>query len=304
LNQENKPNAFISHSSADKDRFARSFAKNLHEDGIQAWFDEWEIKPGDSLIEKIHEEGIEKCDYFIVILSKNSIDSEWVQDELKTAKVKHIEGECELISLRIDKVPIPTFLKDTKTPLIQNTDDYQQEYGFILAQIFGYDIGPEIGEPPSKDEVQDMVLGGGNDEVENRIEQTQEYVKASFDWRNLIGEILRDLKAKTYSNMEIDEDPSWGRKKTRCEYEIEISNEKYRIKTEVSSGWDADDISELLRNIYPYSSRVILITNQPIHSELKKQLFTEIKKSESDLWIIDTKDEDKIKQDLIDILAQ
>jgi len=41
--------AFISHASEDKQRFVEAFAKRLREKGVDAWYDEWEIHPGDNL---------------------------------------------------------------------------------------------------------------------------------------------------------------------------------------------------------------------------------------------------------------
>lgn len=44
----NTPKAFISHSSVDKE-IAEQLATDLLSKGIDAWFDKWEIIPGDSL---------------------------------------------------------------------------------------------------------------------------------------------------------------------------------------------------------------------------------------------------------------
>ena len=39
---------FVSHSSKDK-RKVRPIAKRLRANGLRVWFDEWEIKPGESI---------------------------------------------------------------------------------------------------------------------------------------------------------------------------------------------------------------------------------------------------------------
>ncbi len=46
---------FLSHNSQDK-YFVRKLKEDLKRDGIVVWFDEDEMKVGDSLIEKISEE--------------------------------------------------------------------------------------------------------------------------------------------------------------------------------------------------------------------------------------------------------
>jgi hypothetical protein len=45
---------FLSHSSEDK-AVVRVIAERLRADGVRVWFDEWEIRPGDSIAAKIEE---------------------------------------------------------------------------------------------------------------------------------------------------------------------------------------------------------------------------------------------------------
>ena len=52
------PKVFISHASEDKQRFVVDFAQRLRANGVDAWLDQWEMKPGDSLVDKIFEEGL------------------------------------------------------------------------------------------------------------------------------------------------------------------------------------------------------------------------------------------------------
>lgn len=49
---------FLSHSAKDKE-VVRPLAERLRKDGVKVWFDEWEIRPGDSEAAKI-EEGQER----------------------------------------------------------------------------------------------------------------------------------------------------------------------------------------------------------------------------------------------------
>ena len=48
---------FLSHSAKDK-AVVRSLAERLRQDGLEMWFDEWVLKPGDSIPAKI-EDGLE-----------------------------------------------------------------------------------------------------------------------------------------------------------------------------------------------------------------------------------------------------
>jgi len=83
------PKVFVSHSAKDSG-FVKQLATDLKDAGIAVWFDQWEIKVGDSIIEKINE-GISSSDYLIVVLSKSSTTSKWVREELSAAKTIEID---------------------------------------------------------------------------------------------------------------------------------------------------------------------------------------------------------------------
>jgi hypothetical protein len=85
--------AFISHNSADKE-FARLVAIQLVEQGIDVWFDEWRVQPGDSITGGI-QSGIAGCDAFILVWSINAQQSNWVDTELRAA-VRRRAGDTSL----------------------------------------------------------------------------------------------------------------------------------------------------------------------------------------------------------------
>lgn len=51
---------------------ARPLAQRLMAEGIEVWFDEWEIGAGDSLKRRM-EQGLEDCSHFVVLLTPTSI---------------------------------------------------------------------------------------------------------------------------------------------------------------------------------------------------------------------------------------
>ena len=102
---------FLSHSSKDK-FFVRNLSDHLRSYGVRVWLDEAEINVGDSLTEKIGK-AMEEADYVGVVLSHNSINSEWVQRELQIALQKEIKGKkVVVLPILIETVEIPPFLKD------------------------------------------------------------------------------------------------------------------------------------------------------------------------------------------------
>ena len=61
--------AFLSHASEDKEDFVEPLARELAEMGVAPWLDIWEIRPGDSLVRKLFEEGLDTVDAVIVVVS-------------------------------------------------------------------------------------------------------------------------------------------------------------------------------------------------------------------------------------------
>src|SRR6266699_3641955 len=96
---------FLSHSSKDK-TVVRELAARLKKDGIRVWFDEWEIKPGDSIPAKI-EEGLEHSRVLAVCMSANAFGSDWTQLEAGTFRFRDpLNKERRFIPLRLDDAPI------------------------------------------------------------------------------------------------------------------------------------------------------------------------------------------------------
>lgn len=142
------PKVFISHASEDKERFVIDFATKLRSRGVDAWVDKWEMLPGDSLIDKIFEEGIKNAQAMIIVLSGNSVQKPWVREELNTGMVKRISGKCKLIPVVIDDCEIPQALLSTVWERIRNLDDYEQELDRITSAIYGHTQKPRLGPPP------------------------------------------------------------------------------------------------------------------------------------------------------------
>ena len=100
-----KFDVFFSHSAKDK-AVVRSIAKRLRADGLRVWFDEWEIKPGDSIPSKI-EEGLERSRVLVLCMSANAFGSEWAQLESQTFRFRDpLNKERRFIPLRLDDTPI------------------------------------------------------------------------------------------------------------------------------------------------------------------------------------------------------
>ena len=142
------PKVFVSHASEDKDRFVVEFARRLREHGVDAWLDQWEMKPGDSLVDKIFEEGLKEALAVIVVLSTISVQKPWVREELNMSVVNRISRGTRLIPVVIDDCEVPESLRSTLWQRIEDIADYEQSLQRILSAIFDVEDKPPIGQRP------------------------------------------------------------------------------------------------------------------------------------------------------------
>lgn len=89
---ERKYDVFISHATEDKNEVVRPLANALKELGLVVWFDEFELKIGDSLRRKI-DKGLANSRFGIVVLSRSFIKKGWTNYELDGIISKSVSGE-------------------------------------------------------------------------------------------------------------------------------------------------------------------------------------------------------------------
>lgn len=82
-----KWDVFISHSSEDKDTIVRELANVLKKLGLNVWYDEFTLKIGDSLTQKI-DEGLIDSNYGIIIISKAFLNKKWTDYEYRSLLTK------------------------------------------------------------------------------------------------------------------------------------------------------------------------------------------------------------------------
>lgn len=116
-----KPLAFISHDSRDKELIARNIAFNLQKMLCPVWYDEYSLKIGDNLRESI-EKGLKECKKCILILSPNFLSNNgWTKKEFDSIFTRELIEEQKLI--------LPVWYKVTKQEVY--------EYSPSLANIYG-----------------------------------------------------------------------------------------------------------------------------------------------------------------------
>jgi len=83
---------FISHASEDKDEVVRPLAEALRNGGLDVWYDEFEMKIGDSLRRKI-DSGLARSRFGVVVLSRAFFGKGWTNYELDGLVTRSVTGE-------------------------------------------------------------------------------------------------------------------------------------------------------------------------------------------------------------------
>ena len=95
---EKEHDVFISHASEDKDEIVRPLYTALAGEGLEVWYDEFSLKIGDSLRQKI-DKGLATSRVGLVVLSPSFIDKGWTNYELDGIVTKAVSGEQILLPI-------------------------------------------------------------------------------------------------------------------------------------------------------------------------------------------------------------
>jgi len=130
---------FVSYAQADK-HVARQVAEALRDAGLPVRIDAWELADGDSLAQRI-EQAIASSDILLVLLSRSSVASQWVQKELGAA----LSGELRDRAITV----IPALLEDCDIPRLLADRQYLDLRGDLPAAIRR--LVEQIGSAPRLD---------------------------------------------------------------------------------------------------------------------------------------------------------
>jgi TIR domain/SIR2-like domain len=102
---------FVSYSRLDR-VVVDKIVVRLKQDGHDVWIDTVQLKPGDNIQQTV-EAGLAQADAMVVVVSRNSLKSKWIQQEFTTIALQQLsKGERRIIPVKIDDSPVPAYLAD------------------------------------------------------------------------------------------------------------------------------------------------------------------------------------------------
>jgi len=143
---------FISHSSTNQS-FAERLYADLQSKGVRCWFAPQDLRIGESIRIGI-DESIRKHDKLLLVLSADSIRSQWVEQEVEAALKKEREhGQTVLFPIRLDDTVMeinsgwPAFVKHTRHigdfRGWKNHDSYQKAFDRLIRDLRTVDSNEE-----------------------------------------------------------------------------------------------------------------------------------------------------------------
>lgn len=128
---------FISHISADKDTVVRPLAARLAEKKLKVWYDEFQIKIGDSIRESL-DKGLANSRFGIIVLSPGFLDRPWTKYELDGLLSKEAEQG--------NKVLLPIWHKITKDDIIEKAPSLVGRFALNTANSTIEEIAEAIAD--------------------------------------------------------------------------------------------------------------------------------------------------------------
>lgn len=125
---------FIAHASEDKEAVARPLANALRDAGLAVWYDEFELRIGDSLRRKI-DSGLANSRFGVVVLSQAFFGKGWPNYELDGLVTRGASGEQTILPIwhNISKARVIEFSPSLADKVARNTATHTVEE--IAAEI-------------------------------------------------------------------------------------------------------------------------------------------------------------------------
>lgn len=102
---------FISYNRNDEE-FVDRLSKALVHHHVPVWRDKWQLGLGDSITNSI-QDAMDKASFVCLVLSKNALQSKWVEREITASLVRELdEKKLSILPLVIDDCKLPLFLRD------------------------------------------------------------------------------------------------------------------------------------------------------------------------------------------------
>lgn len=140
------PHVYLAHATEDKP-LIEPLALYLMANGVDVFFDKWDIKSGESLPQAM-EEGLGRMTHFLVMLTPTSIKKPWVRREVDVGITRLVGGKSRMMPLRVgvEVSELSEFLQTLLCPAFDPASEEDRKV--LVARLHGVSDKPALGPKP------------------------------------------------------------------------------------------------------------------------------------------------------------
>ena len=126
---------FLSHAASDKARFVDSLFQRLCAEGQDVWYDSRELLGGVLVDRTILDQALPSCGVFVVVLSEDSAERPYVNDEIDVALGLRRDRHCSIIVVVLDGVKVPYRLRSALYISVPDPTHFDDEFDDLVRSI-------------------------------------------------------------------------------------------------------------------------------------------------------------------------
>jgi tetratricopeptide (TPR) repeat protein len=135
---------FVSYARADGEQ-VRRLAENLYQSGLEVFFDEWEVGPGDVLVHQL-DRGLMSAKNGLVVVTPTALSRPWVLEEYAAMITRAVQGGFRVVPVLLVDAELPPLLASRVWVDLRQADG--PVYGRELARLVAMLKGGKSGPPP------------------------------------------------------------------------------------------------------------------------------------------------------------
>ncbi len=125
-----KFDVFLSHKSEDH-TWVKTLKEALERRGVTVWLDQDEIRPGDRFVWAL-EQGLEASGAVVLVITPESLKSDWVADEYSRALALANDGQLQLIPVLLRDAKLPGFLSNRQCVDFRDPSKFEESVDRLI----------------------------------------------------------------------------------------------------------------------------------------------------------------------------
>jgi len=285
---------FLSHTSTDKP-FVRKIEKALTSQGYSTWFDEKDIPIGESILKEIGN-ALQKCDVVLVFLSKESVESRWVNEEWRIKFFDYVnKGQVYILPMLIEECDIPQLLKDKKYADFTENESYESSLSLLLKRLKQI----ELDKYTSNDTNKNVSIYEHTKELLSELED-EEIILPIFGSIHIVDTLKKIQRSGKLVRLESFSNKLKIKIRSIYDHTLSVAHFADYLLPEVNVGITEKEHTELARIIAFHEFNEVILGDIPSYTNLReKQRTSTLNHAERTLRLVDPKEREYIANKFI-----